>query len=193
MTLKQKQGLARKLKVVFTEETSEEELDGLIKDAEAKAELEKEQEKIKLANEKKAREQDKKAKIVLRNTSLEDMDQKDYFYPDLENKQVDTAPSFFNKICGLPVEYEELVEVFDNIFPKKKGFLFYKVQGKELYLVIVPRKYATTVGKENDSQPGDFQKHALSFIGEGSVSVESLKQKLTKVANHTSIAKEELF
>lgn len=193
MTLKEKQGKARKLKVIFTEETTEDQLDALITEAEAKATLEKEQAKIAKENAKKAAEQDKKATIILRNTSLEDVEQKDYFFWNEETKEVDTAPSYFNKVSGTPVDYEPLVEVFDNIFPKKKGFLFYKAQGKELYFVIVPLKYATTVGKQNNSIPGDHQRHAMSFIGEGSVSVESLKQKLTKVANHPSIAKEELF
>lgn len=193
MTLKEKQGKARKLKVVFTDETKEEELDTLISEAEASIALEKEQEKIRKENEKKAKEADKKSSIILRNTSLEDVDQKDYFFWNEETKEVNTAPSYFNKVSGMPVDYEELVNVFDNIFPKNKGFLFYKAQGKELYFVIIPLKYATTVGKQNNSIPGDHQRHAMSFIGEGSVSIESLKQKLTKVANHPSIAKEELF
>ena len=192
MTLKQKQGLARKLKVVFTDETTEEQLDVLIKEAEDKKAFEAEQEKIRLENEAREKEASKK-KIILRNTSLEDVDQKDYFFKNKETGNIETAPAFFNKICGTPVDQEELVTVFDSIFPKKKGFLFYKVQGKELYLVIVPLKYATTIGEQNDSIPGDFQKHAMSFIGEGSVGIESLKQKLTKIANHSSIAKEELF
>src|SRR5690606_14570897 len=99
---------------------------------------------------------------------------------------------FFNKICGMPVDREELIEVFNQFFPKKKGFLFYKQRNAEVYLVIVPLKYATTISKANESRPGDFQRHAMSFINEGSVNIDSLKIKLGRIAKHTSISTEPL-
>lgn len=160
MSLIKKQGKARRLKIVFTEETTEEQLDALILEAEAREEAAAEAERIKKENERKAKEADKKASIVLRNTSLEDVEQKDYFFRDIEKNVVNTAPSYFNKVSGMPVDNEELITVFDGIFPKKKGFLFYKAMGKELYFVIVPLKYATTVGEKNNSIPGDHQRHA---------------------------------
>jgi len=61
-----------------------------------------------------------------------------------------------------------------------------------VYLVIVPLRYAKTVSEATESQPGDFQKHALSFINEGSVNMDTLKMKSAKVANHADIRKEPL-
>ena len=61
----------------------------------------------------------------------------------------ETAPAYFNKFCGYPVEREELIETFIQFFPRAKGFLFYKKQDSEVYLVIVPLKYATTISRSN--------------------------------------------
>lgn len=170
--------------IAFKPEATEEELDKLIA-------LEEEQVRIRKENEKKEKEAKKKS-VVLKDVDGEEVDQKDYFFPDVVKGTTDTAPSYFNKVFGLPVEQEELLDVFNNAFRKDKKFLFYKVQGKEIYLIIIPLKYATTISKSNESTPGDFQKHAISFIGEGSVNIESLKMKLAKVANHSSIAREPL-
>lgn len=184
--------LAKKLGMVVTPETTEDQLDTFIKESEAKDALEKEQAKIAAANVKKATEEAKKAKIILKDVDGEDVDQKDYFFHNEKTGETDTAPVYFNKVCGYPVDREDLIEVFNSVFPKNKGFLFNKLRDKELYLIIVPIKYATTISKNNESLPGDFQKHALSFIGEGSVNIDSLKLKLAKVANHPSIRKEPL-
>ncbi len=93
-------------------------------------------------------------------------------------------------MCGLPVDRDELNEAFTLYFPRAKGFLFYKKRESEVYLVIVPLKYATTISRQNESRPGDFQRHAMSFLTEGSVNVDSLKLKLAKIAKHSSIARE---
>lgn len=181
---------ALSLDIEVTQNTTEDELDLLIKNAEEKEALEKQQDKIAKENEKKAKEAAKKSSIILRNVDNVDVEQKDYFYPNLEKDVTDTAPVYFNRVCGYPVDREDLLDVFNNIFPKSKQFLFYKLRDKEVYLIIVPLKYAKTVGRATESQPGDFQKHALSFINEGSVNIDSLKLKLAKVAKHTDIAKE---
>jgi len=148
-----------------------------------------------------AKEKAKKNSFVLRDVDGDDADQADYFFARTEEEIVDkvthkpttrTAPVHFNTICGLPVDREDLVEAFKLHFPTKKGFLFYKLKDKEVYLVIVPLKYATTITKSNESRPGDFQRHALSFIGEGSVNIDSLKMKLARIANHSSISREPL-
>jgi hypothetical protein len=183
---------AKKLGIVVPENTTEVELDELIAAQKAKVELEKEQARIKKEDEKKAASAEKKAVIILKDVDGEEVDQKDYFFPNIEKGITDTAPSYFNRTFGMPVDREDLLEVFNNIFDKKKKFLFYKCRDKEVYLVIVPIKFATTVNRKNDSIPGDFQKHAVSFINEGSVNIESLKMKLTKVAHHPSISKEPL-
>jgi hypothetical protein len=112
--------------------------------------------------------------IILKNIAGEDMDPADYFFKG-------TVPSGFNTFCGLPVDREDLVAVFNKIFDPKDNILFYKPKDKEVYIVIVPMKYSSIVGVENDSFEGDFQKHAISFINEGSVNLETLKSKLKRI------------
>ncbi len=201
MSFSDKQKLAKKLKIDFTEEHTEADLDELIKLAEDKKAQEAEENRIAKENEKKLAES-KKSPVVLKDIDGNEVDQADYFWPRTKEEKLpdgktlpvtdQTAPAVFNKQCGLPVDREELIEVFKLIFPKSKKFLFYKVRDKELYLVIVPLTYARTVTSSNEARPGDFQKHGISFITEGSVNIDSLKSKLTKVANHASISKEPL-
>lgn len=190
--LKLLRGKARRLKVIFNDKTTEDELSDLIAEAEDRIQFEKDQQKIYKENEKNAKEAHIKANIVLRNTDLVDMEQKDYFARDRKTGEVETAPAAFNKICGYPVEREELVAIFDSIFPKDRDFLFYKCYDKEVYLVIVPLKYAVTVQEHTEPDAGAFQRHALSFIGEGSVNPESLRSKLKVIYNHADIAKQPL-
>ncbi len=179
---------AKKLGIEITPEMKDGDLDTLIADAEKKIAQEKEELEIKKADEKRAATEAKKTKIVLQNTFGEEVDQADYFFPDTEKGITETAPTYFNKVCGYPVDREDLLEVFNEIFSSKKGFLFYRSRDKELYHILVPLKYATTISRSNESRPGDIQKHALSFLNEGSVNVDSLKLKLKRVAAHNSIA-----
>lgn len=127
-----------------------------------------------------------KKKIILKNTKGEDMDQKDYFY---SKKGEETAHPNFNtkNQCGMPVDREDLIEVFDKVFKPSDNFLFYKVQDKELYVVIVPLKYTKIIGEFNDSAEGSFEAHAMSFISEGSTNIENMKAKLIKVASTIKI------
>lgn len=74
-----------------------------------------------------------------------------------------------------------MIEVFNKIFNVKDDILFYKTHDKEVYLVIVPIKNSTVIDESNESMPGDFQKHAISFIQEGSVNLETLKMKLRRI------------
>ncbi len=201
MSLATKLTKAKKLGITFEDdyEPKEAELDKLI---EAKMELvsqEKEEARIKKAAEKKAADFALKNTVILQDIDGDDVDQADYFYPRVEAEKIgdkmvqptdQTAPIFFNKDCGMPVDRDELKEVFLQFFPRAKGFLFYKARDREVYLIIVPLKYATTISKSNESRPGDFQRHALSFIAEGSVNVDSLKLKLARIAKHSSISTE---
>ena len=115
----------------------------------------------------------KKEKLfVVKNTAGKEVDMEDYFYNGKN-------PIGFNEF--VPVERPDLIEVFDKIFNPKYGFLFYKSITSEVYLVIVPLKYATAVGKEQESIDGDFQKHSLSFLSEGSVNMDTLRMKLSRV------------
>ncbi len=185
-------------------EVTEEKLDELIEAKTAFLDQEKKEAKIKAEAEKAAAEEAKKNQIILRDVDGADVDQSEYFFPrdvdeiDEKTQKVihkatnQTAPANFNKMCGMPVEREELIEVFLRHFPRRKGFLFYKSRNMELYLIIVPLKYATTINKATESRPGDFQRHALSFVSEGSVNVDSLNLKLGRIAKHTSISTEAL-
>ncbi len=129
----------------------------------------------------------KSSKIVLKNTLGEEVSQKDYFY---STKGLDTAPSYFPDVCGNPVDREDMISVFNKIFKPKDGILFYKAKDKEVYIIIVPLKHSSTVGLEHASVDGEFQKHAISFVTEGSVNLDTLKNKLSRVASTIKIVAE---
>lgn len=116
-----------------------------------------------------------KTKSILRNTSGKEVPEADYFYKGI-------IPAGFLGSCGKPVDREDLVGVFNKVFKPEDNILFYKQPDKEVYLIIIPIKFATTVGESNNSLDGDFQKHAISFLNEGSVNLDTLKTKLTKIS-----------
>lgn len=201
MALARKLAKAKSLGINFAQDyvPTETELDGLIEQKMKLVDQQKEEEIIKKASEKKAEEEARKTMVILQDIDGYDVDQADYFFPRTQKETVgtppnekvlqpsdQTAPSYFNKICGLPVDRDELKSVFLQFFPRSKGFLFYRMRDKEVYLIIVPLKYAKTISHANESRPGDFQRHALSFIAEGSVNVESLRLKLARIAGHAS-------
>jgi len=115
-----------------------------------------------------------KKKSILRNVLGEEVPESDYFYKGV-------VPPGFEGTCGKPVDREDLVELFHKIFKPSDNILFYKQSDKEVYLVIIPIKYSTEIGDFNDSIDGDFQKHAISFLNEGSVNVDTMRQKLERV------------
>ena len=140
------------------------------------------------------KEEGKKAKLgaeqelILKTPDGKDVDPEDYFFSteegikEAKKRNLPTNyPYYFNKQCGRPVDREELIEVFHQIFDPKYKCLFYKSRDKELYIVVVPLKYAKFIGESHDSVHGDFQKHALSYVQEGSVSLDSLKLKLKRI------------
>jgi len=116
----------------------------------------------------------KTEKVVLKNTAGEDVKVGDYFFNG-------KPPVAFNQSCGLPVNREDLLDIFNKIFDPKYDFLFYKNIDKELYIVIIPLKHSISVGAQNDSIDGDFQKHALSFLSEGSVNPDTMRMKLRRI------------
>jgi len=79
------------------------------------------------------------------------------------------------------VDREDLLEVFNKVFKPEDNILFYRQLDKEVYIIIVPIKYSTSIGENNNSIKGDFQKHAISFLNEGSVNLDSLRGKLEKI------------
>jgi len=115
-----------------------------------------------------------KVDVVLKNTSGKEVKVEDYFFEGV------ILPSF-EGTCGKPVEREDLLDVFNKVFKPEDNILFYKQNDKEVYLVIVPIKYSTEIGEDNNSIIGDFQKHAISFLNEGQVNLDSLRQKLEKI------------
>ncbi len=136
--------------------------------------------KAKAKNEADKEKAKKEKKIVIKNTSGQEVKQKDYFY---STNGEDAAPSYFHNVCGYPVEREDMIAIFDKVFDPKHGVLFYKTKDKEVYIIIVPIKFSSTVGFQYNSIEGEFQKHAISFIGEGSVNLDTLRMKLAKVAS----------
>jgi hypothetical protein len=115
-----------------------------------------------------------KKTVALFNTSGREVSVEDYFYKGV------LAPSF-EKICGKPVDREDLLAVFNKVFKLSDNFLFYKVLDKEVYIIIPPLKHSPTVGEAQNSIEGEFQKHAISFIGEGSVNLDTLRMKLERI------------
>jgi hypothetical protein len=113
-------------------------------------------------------------KTIFKTPSGKEVSEADYFFGG-------KAPISFEKYCGKPVEREDLVAIFNKVFNPKDNFLFYKEVDKEVYLIIVPIKYSTTIGEEQNSLAGDFQKHAISFLNEGSVNLETLRMKLDRI------------
>jgi len=201
MSLATKKTKAEKLGIILEEGVTEVQIDELIETKQNFLNQTKKEDEIRVKEIADAKKKSEKNALVLRDVDGDDVDQAEYFFARTEEEVIDkithkvstrTAPTYFNAICGLPVEREELLEAFKLHFPTRKGFLFYKLRDKEVYLVIVPLKYATTISKSNESRPGDFQRHALSFIGEGSVNVDSLKIKLNRIAKHSSISTEPL-
>lgn len=159
----------------------------LAKDLAAKKIVEEAEKKAAEERNKIEEEKKKKNKIILINTVGEKVPQTDYFY---SKSGKDAAPLFFTESYGLPVDREDLLGVFNKVFKPKDGMLFYKLRDKEVYLVIVPLKHSSTVGVAYDSIDGDFQKHAMSFISEGSVNLDTLRNKLTRVASTIKIVAE---
>lgn len=113
-------------------------------------------------------------KVSLKNTSGKEVPADEYFYKGV-------FPSGFEGTCGKPVEREDLLDVFNKVFRPSDNILFYKQNDKEVYLIIVPLKYSDSVGERHDSMDGDFQKHAISFLNEGSVNLDTLRQKLERI------------
>jgi hypothetical protein len=116
----------------------------------------------------------KEAPSILKNTAGKSVPEADYFFGG-------KPLSSFEKVCGTAVTREDLVAVFDKVFDPKDNILFYKNLDKEVYIIIVPMKYSDVVGPDNDSIEGDFHKHAISFLNEGSVNLDTLKAKLTRI------------
>jgi len=137
-------------------------------------ELEEQVVEKKVVEKKEAPEKKPVKKIVIKSASGKEVPAGDYFFGGV-------VSSGFEGTCGKPVDREDLLTVFNKVFNPEYNFLFYKAVDKEVYLVIPPIKHSTTIGDFNNSIEGDFQKHAISFINEGSVNLDTLKMKLSRI------------
>jgi len=115
-----------------------------------------------------------KKKIVLKSAAGNIVSEVDYFFGG-------KIPSGFEGTCGKPVDREDLLEVFNKVFRPEDNFLFYKATDKEVYIIVPPIKYSSEIGEFNNSVEGDFQKHAISFLAEGSVNLDTLRIKLNRI------------
>ena len=120
------------------------------------------------------KKENKVKKSILFNVLGKEVPEEDYFFKGV-------VPPGFSGTCGKPVEREDLIEVFHKVFKPSDNILFYKQLDKEVYIVIIPIRYSTDIGDFNDSVEGDFQKHAISFLNEGSVNIDTMRQKLEKI------------
>lgn len=116
----------------------------------------------------------KNKKSVLMNVFGKEVPEADYFYKGV-------VPAGFLGTCGKPVDREDLIDVFHKVFKPSDNILFYRQTDKEVYIVIIPLRYAIEVGNSEDSLDGDFQKHAISFLNEGSVNLDTMRQKLERI------------
>jgi len=121
-------------------------------------------------------EERKNVSADLKNTKGEDVEDEDYFFGGI-------VPPGFKHTCGNPVDREDLLEVFNKVFKPSDNILFYKQSDKEVYLIIVPIKFSASIGEHNNSITGDFQKHAISFLSEGSVNADALQSRLERINN----------
>ncbi len=159
----------------------------LATDLEAKRLVEESEKKAAKIRKEKEDAKKKRINVVLKNTLGEEVLSSDYFF---SKDGEDTIPSFFSDSYGYPVDREDMLGVFNKIFKPKDGMLFYKAKDKEVYVVIVPLKHSSTVGLSHNSIDGEFQKHALSFVTEGSVNLDTLRNKLIRVASTIKIVAE---
>ena len=155
-----------------TEELKEEAKAKVLADAK---EVEKIEKADKEADAKKLVDAEKaKKEVILKNALGKEVKSSEYFYKGI-------LPAGFKGTCGKPVDREDLVDIFHKVFKPKDNILFYKQLDKEVYIIIIPIKYATEIGDFNDSIKGDFQKHAISFLNEGSVNIDTMRQKLERI------------
>jgi len=150
-------------------------------DAEAKkadAEAKKLADAVEYWSQAKRAEDAEKAKneVKLFNVLGKEVPKDEYFYKGV-------VPAGFFGTCGKPVDREDLINEFNKVFKLEDNILFYKQNDKEVYLIIIPIKYSTDIGDFNDSLEGDFQKHAISFLNEGSVNPDTLRIKLERINN----------
>lgn len=128
------------------------------------------------------------APIVLESDSLYNtLGQKvpfeDYVFGDETVPVYETITKQSFDMLGRPVDQEDLIEIFNQFFNPKDGFLFYKDKKKEIYTFIVPVKYSK-MSKQNGSMNGDMQIHSVSFMSHGGINIDLFKIFLKKLVKN---------
>ena len=144
------------------------------KKAEAKKEADAKKAEAKKIADAEAKKDAEVKKVVLINALGKEVPCEDYFYKGI-------VPPGFEGTCGKAVDREDLLDLFHKVFKPSDNILFYRQLDKEVYIVIIPIKYSTSIGDFNDSIDGDFQKHAISFLSEGSVNLDTMRKKLERI------------
>jgi hypothetical protein len=104
----------------------------------------------------------------------------DYFFNTTDKPIHDVIPKYQLKNLGAPCMSEMMNDIFYEYFKPEDGFLLYKKDLEEVYLVIIPLKF-TQYSKNKGNVTGDMQIHAVSFMHYGSVNIDLFKNLLEKV------------
>jgi len=135
-----------------------------------------------IAAEKKAAIEAGKEKkgYTLKDTAGKAVDSGDYFFSTTD-KKYPLDKDIIKNYIGEPVTREDLISVFNDVFKPEWGVLFYKKIDTEVYIVIIPIKYSSIVGRLHESGDGATQLHSISQIAEGSVNIDSFRAKLKRI------------
>lgn len=120
-------------------------------------------------------------KQIIQNNKGEDVPLENYFF--VNPGETIFVPNYFNDAFGKPTDREDLIEIFDTIFKPEDNFILLKDKTKEVYNIMVPLKFSNEVNFAENSQTGDCQIHAISFITDGSVNHDKFKSALKKISS----------
>lgn len=112
----------------------------------------------------------------------------DYFFTESGQSPYDFVSKQRMKQFGYPVTSDTLLSIFNDKFKPEDGFLLYKEELQDVYIIVVPKKF-TKMSRVNGNVTGDIQIHALSFMGLGSVNIELFKSGLDKIAKNIGYTK----
>jgi hypothetical protein len=117
---------------------------------------------------------------TLKDTSGKPVDSGDYFFSTTD-KKYPLDKDIIKNYIGEPVTREDLIAIFNEVFKPELGVLFYKKIDTEVYIVIIPIKYSSTVSRFHESGDGAVQIHSISQIAEGSVNIDAFRAKLKRI------------
>jgi hypothetical protein len=112
----------------------------------------------------------------------------DYFFTEDGASPYNFVSKQRMKQFGYPVTSDTLLSIFNDKFKPEDGFLLYKEELQDVYIIVVPKKF-TKMSRVNGNVSGDIQIHALSFMGLGSVNIELFKSGLDNIAKNIGYTK----